>query len=115
MLKDNFPVIHKALADIYIAVEDTSNPSDIHDSRPRNISKDIETAYVNLCTVLDKHFNLAEGSCISGIRPIIRKAIGISGTHIGYADEELTLAQMVTRASPTGWGVQYQSDIKYRR
>ena len=57
MLRNKFITIHKALSDIFVAVENTSNPSDIHDSRPRNISDDITDAYINLCTVLDKHFD----------------------------------------------------------
>ena len=41
MFKDYFPVVHNALADIYIAVEATTNPSDVHDSRPRAISDEV--------------------------------------------------------------------------
>ena len=114
MFKDYFPVVHNALADIYIAVEATTNPSDVHDSRPRAISDEVAEAYINLANVLEKHFNVADNSFIEGARPKIRRTIGLSGINIGYADEELNLAQMVTRASPTGWGMQYQSDIHYR-
>lgn len=114
MIKDNFSLIHNALADIYIVVEDTSIPADIRDSRPRIIPEEVKEAYINLAHVLEKHFNVAEDSFIIGARPKIRSTIGLSGFNIGYADEELNLAQMVTRASPTGWGVSYQSDIRYR-
>ena len=110
----NFSVIHQALAEIYISIEDTTNPTDIHDSRPRTIPEELLTAYVNLVHALEKHYHVADDSLILGARPYIRKAIGLSGTSIGYPDEGLNLAQMVTRASPTGWGVQYQSDIIYR-
>ena len=43
-----------------------------------------------------------------------RSTVGLSGINIGYVDEGLDLAQMITRAAPTGWGVQYQSDIHYK-
>lgn len=114
MLKDYFPIIHNALADIYISVEDTTNPSDVHDSRPRVLPDEIVEAYVNLAHALEEHFNVAENSFIEGARPKIRRTVGLSGINIGYVDEGLNLAQMVTRASPTGWGMQYQSDIYYR-
>jgi len=110
----NFSDIHQALAGIYISVEATTNPTDVRDSRPRKIPEEVLDAYVNLVKNLEKHHNVAEGSFILGARPYIRKAIGLSGFNIGYADEGLDLAQMVTRASPTGYGVQYQSDITYR-
>ena len=107
--------ICKALATIYIEVEDTTAPSEpVYDSRPRPISDEVVEAYVNLAHVLEQHFNVEEDSLIKGARPYIRETIGLSGFNIGYADEGLNLAQMVTRASPTGWGMQYQSDIYYR-
>ena len=114
LLKDNFSVIHNALASIYIAVGATTYPSDIHDSRPRVISDEVAEAYINLAHALEQHFNVAENSFVEGARPKIRSTIGLSGFNIGYDDEGLNLAQMVTRASPTGWGMQYQSDIYYR-
>lgn len=109
----DFTSIHKALAEIYISIEATTNPTDIRDSRPRTIPEEVLTDYVNLVHALEKHHHVAEDSFILGARPYIREAIGLSGFNIGYADEGLNLAQMVTRASPTGWGVQYQSNIKY--
>ena len=114
MLKDYFPIIHNALADIYISVENTTNPSDVHDSRPRAISDEVAEAYLMLAHVLEKHFNVAANSFVEGARPKIRSTVGLSGINIGYVDEGLDLAQMITRASPTGWGVQYQSDIHYK-
>ena len=114
MFKDYFPVVHNALADIYIAVEATTNPSDVHDSRPTAISDEVAEAYLMLAHVLEKHFNVAANSFVEGARPKIRSTVGLSGINIGYVDEGLDLAQMITRASPTGWGVQYQSDIHYK-
>ena len=115
MLKDYFSVIHNALADIYIAVEDTTNPSEpIYDSRPRAISDEVAEAYINLAHVLEKHFNVAENSFVEGARPKIRSTVGLSGFNIGYADEGLDLVQMITRASPVPYGKQYQSNIHYR-
>ena len=87
MLKDYFPIIHNALADIYISVEDTTNPSDVHDSRPRVLSDEIVEAYVNLAHALEEHFNVAENSFIEGARPKIRRTVGLSGINIGYVDE----------------------------
>ena len=114
MLKDYFPIIHNALADIYISVENTTNPSDVHDSRPRAISDEVAEAYLMLAHVLEKHFNVAANSFVEGARPKIRSTVGLSGINIGYVDEGLDLAQMITRASPTSWGIQYQSDIHYK-
>ena len=114
MFKDYFPVVHNALADIYIAVEAITNPSDVHDSRPRAISDEVVEAYINLAHVLEKHFNVAANSFVEGARPKIRSTVGLSGINIGYVDEGLDLAQMITRASPTSWGIQYQSDIHYK-
>ena len=114
MLKDDFSVIHNALADIYIAVEATTYPSDIHDSRPRAVSDEIAEAYLMLAHVLEKHFSVAVNSFVEGARPKIRSTVGLSGINIGYVDEGLNLAQMITRASPTSWGIQYQSDIHYK-
>lgn len=104
----------KALANIYIEVEEITAPSDIRDSRPRTIPDDIAAAYINFATALDTWFGLEEGTILKGARPYIREAIGLSGFNIGYVDEGLNLAQMVTRASPTGYGVHYQSNIRYR-
>ena len=112
--KFKYSDIYQALADIYISVEATSSPMDVRDSRPRKIPQEVLDAYVNLVKNLEIHHNVPEGSFILGARPYIRKAIGLSGFNIGYADEGLDLAQMVTRASPTGYGVSYQSDITYR-
>ena len=114
MLNDNFSTIYNALADIYIAVEATTYPSDIHDSRPRAISDEVAEAYIMLAHVLEKHFNVEANSFVEGARPKIRSTIGLSGINIGYVDEGLNLAQMITRASPTSWGIQYQSDIHYK-
>ena len=109
-----FTKIHKALARIYIEVENTTNPMDIKDSRPREVSTEITDAYINLAHALERHYNVAENSFVLGARPYIRRAIPLQGFSIGYADEGLNLAQMVTRASPTGYGVAYQSDIVYK-
>lgn len=109
-----FENIHKALAEIYISIEDATPPMDIKDSRPRTIPEEVLTTYVNLCHALEKHHNVEEDTFLLGARPYIRQAIPLQGFIIGYADEGLNLAQMVTRASPTGYGVQYQSDIRYR-
>ena len=107
--------ICKALATIYIEVEDTTAPSEpVYDSRPRPISDEVVEAYVNLAHVLEQHFNVEEDSLIKGARPYIRQTIGLSGFNIGYADEGLNLAQMVTRASPVPYGAVYQSNIRYR-
>ena len=115
MLKDYFSVIHNALAaDIYIAVEATTYPSDIHDSRPRAVSDEIAEAYLMLAHVLEKHFSVEVNSFVEGARPKIRSTVGLSGFNIGYADEGLDLVQMITRASPVPYGKQYQSNIHYR-
>ena len=105
--------IHKALGYIYVSIEANSKPMDVRDSRPRTIPEEVSTAYVNLIRALEKHYNVEEDSILLGARAYIREAIPLKGFSIGYADEGLSLAQMVTRASPTGYGVQYQSNIRY--
>ena len=102
-----FTKIHKALAKIYIEVEATTNPTDVYDSRPRSVSKEFSEVHATLCHVLEEHYEVEEDTFILGVRKYIREAIPISGCIIGYADEGLSLAQMVTRASPTGYGVRW--------
>ena len=103
----------QALVTIYVSMEDTSPTRDVRDSRPRQIPQEIINTWVSFIGLLEKQHGVEKDSFILEARPYIRRAIGLSGTSIGYDDEGLTLAQMVSRASPTGWGVQYQSDIPY--
>jgi hypothetical protein len=93
-----FTHIYKALAEIYIDLEATANPSDILDSRPRQLPDELTKSYADFCHTLERHYNVEEDSFILGARPLIRKAIPMRGTTIGYTDEGLDLAQMVTRA-----------------
>tara|TARA_R110002020_G_scaffold295917_1_gene511545 strand:+ start:2358 stop:2654 length:297 start_codon:yes stop_codon:yes gene_type:complete len=88
----------KALADIYIAVEETSKPMDIFNSRPRKLPENIDKVYNELVDMLAEHFGESEESLVLQIRPLIRKAIPLGGANIGYADEGLSLAQMCGRA-----------------
>jgi len=60
-----FTKIHKALAKIYIEVEATTNPIDVHDSRPRPVSKEFSKVHATLCHVLEKHYGVAEDTFIS--------------------------------------------------
>lgn len=103
----DYTILHQALAEIYISMENTSKPSDIRDSRPRQIAEEIGNAWITFIILLEKQHGVEEDSFILGARPYIRQAIGLSGFSIGYIDEPLSLAEMVTRASPTGFGVQF--------
>ena len=93
-----FNQVIKALADIYIAVEETSKPMDIFNSRPRKLPENIDKVYNELVDLLAEHFGESEDALILKIRPLIRQAIPIGGANIGYLDEGLNLAQMVGRA-----------------
>tara|TARA_R110000824_G_scaffold140016_1_gene305546 strand:+ start:158 stop:466 length:309 start_codon:yes stop_codon:yes gene_type:complete len=97
-MEHKFTHIHKALAEIYIDLELTANPSDVHDSRPRKLSNELTTSFVDFCHTLERHYNVAEDSFILGARPFIRNAIPLRGVTLGYTDEGLDLAQMVHRA-----------------
>lgn len=97
MSKKSFAKEFKALANIYIGVEDTSPLSDVVGSRPREIPKEVLEPYIALCHALAKHYDVSEDTFIMGARPIIRKAIPISGAVIGYADEGLSFADMIWR------------------
>ena len=110
----DYTVLHQALAEIYISIEATTKPTDFRDSRPRQIPEEMLESYVSLVRSLEKHHNVEHDAFILGARPYIRNAIGLSGFNVGYVDEGLDLAQMVTRASPTGYGVHYESNIHYR-
>ena len=97
MNKKSFAKEFRALANIYIGVESTSPPIDIHDSRPRSIPQEISEAHAALCHALEKHYEVPEDTFILGARKLIRETIPISGAIIGYSDEGLDLAQMVWR------------------
>ena len=97
-MEHKFTHIYKALAEIYIDLESTSKPSDIHDSRPRKLPNELTNSFADFCHALELHYNVEEDSFILGARPLIRKAIPMRGTTLGYTDEGLDLAQMVTRA-----------------
>ena len=98
MYTKEYKQVIKALADIYIAVEETSKPMDIHNSRPRLLPKEVDKPLNDLLDSLAKHFEVSEENLLGNIKPLIRQAIPISGANIGYADEGLSLAQMVGRA-----------------
>ena len=97
-MNNEFTHIYKALAEIYIDLEATANPSDILDSRPRQLPDELTNSFADFCHTLERHYNVEEDSFILGARPLIRNAIPMRGTTIGYTDEGLDLAQMVTRA-----------------
>ena len=97
-MNNEFTHIYKALAEIYIDLEATANPSDILDSRPTQLPDELTNSFADFCPTLDQHYNVEEDSFILGARPLIRNAIPMRGTTIGYTDEGLDLAQMVTRA-----------------
>ena len=90
--------IVKALADIYIAVEETTKPMDVFNSRPRKLPENIDKVNNELVDLLAEHFGESEDTLILQIRPLIRKAIPLGGANIGYADEGLNLAEMCGRA-----------------
>ena len=97
-MNNEFTHIYKALAEIYVDLEATANPSDIHDSRPRQLPAKLTASFVAFCHTLERHYNVEKDSFILGARPLIRNAIPLRGTTLGYTDEGLDLAQMVTRA-----------------
>ena len=98
MLTDEYKQVIRGLADIYIAVEETSKPMDVCNSRPRKLPENIDKVYNELVDLLAEHFEISADNLIGNIRPLIRQAIPIRGANIGYADEGLNLAQMVGRA-----------------
>lgn len=97
MNKKSFAKEFRALANIYIGVENTSPPSDVVNSRPRSVPQEIVDAHIALCHALAKHYEVPEDTFILGARPIIREAIPISGAIIGYTDEGLTFSDMIWR------------------
>ena len=98
MYTKEYKQVIKALADIYIAVEETSKPMDIHNSRPRKLPKKIDKTYNELLDLLAEHFEVSENNLLLNIRLLIRQAIPLGGANIGYADEGLNLAEMCGRA-----------------
>jgi|TARA_R110000824_G_scaffold120758_3_gene276411 hypothetical protein len=94
--------LYRALANIYIVVEKASPRTDVLDSRPRPVSKEFQEIYIEMVNLLENILEIPEGRILIGARKRIQARLPQSGSFLGYADEGLDLAQMISRK--VGWG-----------
>tara|TARA_R110002020_G_scaffold115318_2_gene265180 strand:+ start:2563 stop:2871 length:309 start_codon:yes stop_codon:yes gene_type:complete len=97
-----YEALYRALANIYVAVEEVSPRKDVLDSRPRQVPQEFKEIYIELIGFLEEIHEVKEGRIYTGTRKQIQKRLPYSKSFLGYEDEELDLTQMVSRQ--IGWG-----------
>ena len=74
------------LAQLYLDLEEATVPTDILDIRPRELPKNMQTAFIQLLKSMDKHFLLEKHSFRNRVRGYIRLWCKKSGGFIGWSD-----------------------------